>query len=61
MRASVICPTPASVACGRLWGLSGATLPAVVDQPLHLLAPAFGPLALMMLSGGMLLMARLTG
>lgn len=48
VRGSVIHPIPVPIACGLLWGLSGATLPAVVDKPLHLLGQAFGPLALVL-------------
>lgn len=48
VRGSVIHPIPLPIACGLLWGLSGATLPTVVDQPLQLLGQAFGPLALVL-------------
>lgn len=48
IRGSVIHPIPLPIACGLLWGATGATLPAVVDKPLHLLGQAFGPVALVL-------------
>jgi len=48
IRGSVIHPIPLPIACGLLWGATGAALPAVVDKPLHLLGQAFGPVALVL-------------
>ena len=49
VRQAVVHPVPIPIFCGLLFGQTGWVLPEVVDQPMRLLASAFGPVALIML------------
>lgn len=48
-RQAVVHPVPIPIFCGLLFAQTGWVLPEVVDQPMRLLASAFGPVALIML------------
>lgn len=49
VRQAVIHPVPIPIFCGLLFAQTGLVLPEVIDQPMRLLASAFGPVALVML------------
>jgi len=48
VRNTVIHPVPLPIIIGLLFGLTGWSLPAVVDRPLQWLGVAFGPMALLL-------------
>ncbi|UFS57103.1 AEC family transporter [Comamonadaceae bacterium M7527] len=49
VRQSVVHPVPIPIFCGLLFAQTELVLPQVIDQPMRLLASAFGPVALVML------------
>jgi len=48
VRSGVIHPVPLPIIAGLVFAQTGLVLPKVVDQPLHLLGNAFGPVALVL-------------
>jgi predicted permease len=48
VKAGIFHPVPFPIILGLLFAQTGLSLPAVVDQPLHLLGNAFGPIALLL-------------
>ncbi len=48
VKSGIIHPVPTPIIVGLLFAQTGWVLPAVVDQPLHLLGNAFGPVALLL-------------
>lgn len=49
IRQATVHPVPIPIFCGLLFAQTNLVLPDVVDQPMRLLASAFGPVALIML------------
>ncbi len=48
VKSGIFHPVPFPIILGLLFAQTGLSLPAVVDQPLHLLGNAFGPIALLL-------------
>ena len=48
IKSALLHPVPVPILLGLAWGLTGWSLPGVIDLPLKLLGQAFGPVALLM-------------
>jgi predicted permease len=48
VKSGIFHPVPFPIILGLLFAQTGLSLPEVVDQPLHLLGNAFGPIALLL-------------